>query len=150
MTGIDQPTAAEALRRLEPLVGTWGLEARATSWSATGTAEMAWDESGRLLRVRSTMDLPEAPTTASVIGCDAANGTYTQLYTDERGVCRVYEMGLEGRTWTLARQGEPFAQRFTGTISEDGYTIAGRWDLAEDGSTFTPDFELIYRRITGS
>jgi hypothetical protein len=25
----------------------------------------------------------------SIIGCDAANGTYHQLYSDERGVCRV-------------------------------------------------------------
>jgi hypothetical protein len=39
---------------------------------------------------RSTVDIPEAPhTTISIMGCDAANGTYFQLYSDERGVCRV-------------------------------------------------------------
>ena len=25
---------------------------------------------------------------------DAANGTYFQLYTDDRGVCRIYEMSI--------------------------------------------------------
>jgi hypothetical protein len=40
---------------------------------------------------RSTVEMPEAPNTISIIGCDAANGTYYQLYSGDRGVCRVYE-----------------------------------------------------------
>jgi hypothetical protein len=79
---------------------------------------------------------------------DAANGTYYQLYSDERGVCRVYEMTIGDGRWTLSRTGEPFAQRFTATISDDGDTMAGRWELAEDGMNFTTDFELTYRRVT--
>jgi hypothetical protein len=42
---------------------------------------------------------------------------------------------------------EPFSQRFTGTFSEDGNTITGRWEIAEDGADFTTDFDLIYRRV---
>jgi hypothetical protein len=59
---------------------------------------------------------PEAPDNVSVIGCDAANGTYSQLYSDERGVCRINEMSIgdgEGRLW---RDGKPFSQRFTATL----------------------------------
>jgi hypothetical protein len=42
-------------------------------------------------------------------GCDAANGTYYQLYSDERGVCRVYEMSIGNGEWRLWREGEPSA-----------------------------------------
>ena len=82
-----------------------------------------------------------------MMGCDAANGTYVQLYSDERGVCRIYEMSIDNREWKLWRDGEPFAQRFTATISDDGNTLAGAWDIAEDGSTYKTDFELTYRRV---
>jgi hypothetical protein len=41
---------------------------------------------------RGTAELPEAPDNVSIIGCDAANGRYFHLYSDERGVCRGHEM----------------------------------------------------------
>ena len=81
-----------------------------------------------------------------MLGCDAANGTYFQLYADDRGVCRVYEMSIDEREWKLWREGEPFAQRFTGRFEDGGNTIAGRWEAAKDGSNFATDFDLIYRR----
>jgi hypothetical protein len=43
-----------------------------------------------------------------------------QLYSDERGVCRIYEMAIGDGEWRLWRQGEPFAQRFSATMSPDG------------------------------
>ena len=43
--------------------------------------------------------------------------------------------------------GEPFAQRFTATFSDDGNTITARWEIAEDGTNCTTDFDLVYRRI---
>jgi hypothetical protein len=88
---------------------------------------------------------PEAPDNVSIIGCDAANGTYFQLYSDER--CRVYEMSIGKGEWRLWREGEPFSQRFTATFSDDGNTITGRWEIAEDGTNYTTDFDLIYRRV---
>ncbi|HEU5241060.1 MAG TPA: hypothetical protein VFU25_03525, partial [Ornithinibacter sp.] len=126
---MDQPTAGDALRALEPLVGEWTVEARwpdGKPWPGGGTATFEWHPSGAHLVQYGTVELPEAPANVSVIGCDGASGTYVQLYSDERGVCRDYEMGLRGGEWTLRREGEPFAQRFTGTISDDGTTITGR------------------------
>jgi hypothetical protein len=96
---------------------------------------------------RGTAELPEAPDNVSIIGCDAANGTYFQLYSDARGVCRVYEMSIGNGEWKLWREGEPFSQRFTATMSDDGNTITGRWEIAEDGTNYTTDFDLIYRRV---
>ena len=61
-------------------------------------------------------------------------------------MCRVYEMSVGDGKWKLRREDAPFPQRFAGTISEDGDTIAGRWEKAEDGRNYTIDFDLIYRR----
>src|ERR1019366_8996690 len=89
----------------------------------------------------------EAPDSVSIIGCDATNGKYCQLYSDERGVCRVYEMTIGNGEWKLWRLGEPFPQRFTASFSDDGNPITGRWEIGEDDTNFTTDFELIYRRV---
>ncbi|MEX1045963.1 MAG: hypothetical protein WD757_05745 [Actinomycetota bacterium] len=42
--------------------------------------------------------------------------------------------------------GEPFSQRFKATFSDDGSTITGRWEIAEDGTGCTPDFDLVPRK----
>ncbi len=57
-------------------------------------------------------------------------------------------MTLGDGVWTLWRnERDPFPQRFTGTFADDGLMIAGRWEKAEDGSTWSTDFDLIYRRV---
>jgi hypothetical protein len=43
---------------------------------------------------------------------------------------------------------QPFSQRFTGTFSADGNTITARWELAEDGTNYTPDFDLVFHRVS--
>jgi hypothetical protein len=147
---MSQPTAEHMLRELEPLVGEWTLEARwpgGEPWPGGGRVTFEWLPSGAHLLQRGTVELPEAPDNISVIGCDAASGTYSQLYSDERGVCRIYEMSIGDGGWRLWREGEPFSQRFTGTFSEDGNTITGRWEIAEDGRTYATDFDVVYRRI---
>ena len=50
--------------------------------------------------------------------------------------------------WTMEAippAGEPFAQRFTATISDDGNRIDGRWEFDEGGGWKT-DFDLVYTR----
>ena len=56
-------------------------------------------------------------------------------------------MGLRDGEWTLEREGPPFAQRFRGTFSADGRTIAGRWELQEVGQTWRTDFDVTYIRV---
>jgi len=148
---MDQPTADAALEKLEPLVGEWALEATGADgepWPGNGRAIFEWHSSKAHLVERTMVDLPEAPDTIAIIGCDAANGTYFQLYSDERGVCRVYKMSIGDGEWKLWRVGEPFAQRFVGRFSDDGNTITGRWELAEDGIDYRTDFDLTFRRVT--
>jgi hypothetical protein len=68
---MDQPTAERALKRLEPLVGEWTLEARPPDgepWPGSGRAIFEWHQSGAHLVVRSTVDMPDAPDSISIIG----------------------------------------------------------------------------------
>jgi hypothetical protein len=146
---VHQPTAQQALQELEPLVGAWILEARPPGgepWRGGGRSTFAWHPSGAHLIQHTTIELAEAPNSVSITGCDAGNGTYVQLYSDDRGVSRIYDMSIGDGEWRLWREGKPFDQRFIATFSRDGNTISGRWEKSEDGTTFTTDFELVYRR----
>lgn len=143
---MDQPTADEVLRRLEPFVGEWTMRAHAATWEGRGTARFEWHPDRAHLVQRGTVDHPDAPNTLAIIGCDGAKDRYTQLYSDDRGVCRVYDMTFDGTTWTLERQGEPFAQRYVGTFSDDGRTITGQWLADDDGSGFRVDFDIVLER----
>jgi hypothetical protein len=147
---MDQPTAEQALKEMESLVGEWTLTAIGPGgepWPGEARATIEWHDSEAHLVKRAAIDMPEAPSEVSIMGCDAASGTYYQLYSDDRGVCRVYEMSIGDGEWKLWRTGEPFPQRFTGTFEDDGNTIVGRWEKAEDGENYETDFELIYRKI---
>jgi len=147
---MEQTTAEKALKKLEPLIGEWRMTATPPGgqpWPGEGRATFEWHDSGAHLIERSTVDIPGVPDGVSIIGCDAANGTYYQLYSDDRGVCRVYEMSIGDGEWTLWREGAPFPQRFTGRFTDDGRTIVGRWEKAEDGTNYETDFDLIYRKV---
>ena len=147
---MAQRTAEMALKEMEPLVGQWALEAippGGEPWPGEALATIEWHDSGAYLVERATVDLPGAPDVIKIMGCDAANGTYYQLYSDDRAVCRVYEMSIGDGEWRLWRSGQPFPQRFTARFEDDGNTIAGRWEKAEDGENYELDFDLIYRNI---
>jgi hypothetical protein len=146
---MDQPTAEAALQELEVLIGQWTMEATPPGgepWPGEARMSFEWHESGAHVVQRWTVEMPEAPNGTAVIGCDGANGTYFQLYSDERGVCRVYEMTIGEGRWEMRREGEPFAQRFKATF-EDEDTVVGRWEIAEGDGSFRTDFDVMYRRV---
>jgi hypothetical protein len=71
-------------------------------------------------------------------------GGYLQHYFDSRGVVRLYEMSFDGRTWNLTRRAADsspldFAQQITGSLSNDGNTIDGRWETSADGEEWKVD-----------
>ncbi|HEX8647129.1 MAG TPA: hypothetical protein VF715_09505 [Thermoleophilaceae bacterium] len=146
---MNASTNTAARERLEALVGEWTIEAGPPGgppWPGEGRVTFEWLEEAPLLVQRSHVDLPEAPDTVAIIGCDGMSDTYHQLYTDDRDVQRIYAMSLRDGIWKLWRDGEPFSQRYTGTFSEDGRTIAGRWEKQENGE-WTTDFDLTYTKV---
>jgi hypothetical protein len=88
----------------------------------------------------------------AVIEYDADAAQFRQHYFDSRGVTRTYRMTFTGYEWTLLRT-EPdfsplsFAQRFVGTLSDDGRSADGRWEQSHDGgTTWEHDFGLRLER----
>jgi hypothetical protein len=135
---------------LDAFIGEWTIEA-SFEGAPAGTVSFEWMPGGKFVVQRWEVPHPAAPDGLAVIGYDEGRGTYLQHYFDSRGVARVYEMSLEGDTWTLSRTEADFApldfaQRWTGTFSADGGTIEGTWEIAHDGATWEKDFDMTYRR----
>ena len=140
--------------QLSPFVGEWNLEPSfPTLPGATGRTVFEWALDGRFLVGRTEISVPEAPDSICLIGDDPRGGAFAQHYFDTRGVIRVYDMTFEDGVWTLQRDSPDFSdlsfwQRFSGTFSEDGATITGRWDASHDeGATWEKDFDLVYRKV---
>ena len=85
------------------------------------------------------------PVTA-VLGWDDTTGELAQLYSDARGVFRIYRMTLTDEAWTARRDAPGFFQRFIGRFGSDRTTIEGRWESSLDGTAWEPDFDLVYRK----
>jgi hypothetical protein len=82
-----------------------------------------------------------------------AGEQYVRHYFASRGVVRVHRMTFHDGLWTLARETpdltpHDLAQRYTGTFSQEGRSIAGRWEISTDGSTWELDFALDYIKLS--
>jgi hypothetical protein len=136
---------------LEPLIGSWDVEAASPrgDWSGTGRTTFEWLLGRAFVLERSEVDHPDAPDSHAVLA--PATDGWTQHYFDSRGVVRTYAMTFDGRSWTLLRRTPDFSplnfsQRYVGTFSEDGDTIDGQWEMSDDGEQWQTDFRLTYRR----
>ena len=116
-------------------------------WPGDARVSFEWLGDAYLIE-RWTVDQPEAPDGIAVLGPDESGEQLVQHYFDTRGVARVYSMSLEDGVWKLWRDGDDFSQRFSGTFSEDGRRIDGRWEIAHDGETWETDFDLTYEKIS--
>ena len=141
---------------LDVLVGEWRMEARFDGVPPDGDARVTfeWMPGEQFLVQRWSVPLPEAPDGLAVIGRDPAHdGRYLQHYFDSRGVARVYRMTLAGGVLTLWRDEADFSpldfrQRYTGTVSDDGRSIDGTWEICTDGTTWRRDFDLSYHKLS--
>jgi hypothetical protein len=142
---------------LEVFIGEWSMEPRFNDLppaDAGARIVFEWLAGERFLVQRWSVPVPEAPDGIAIIGADPSHeGQYLQHYFDSRGVARVYRMTLDGNAWTLWRDEADFSplefrQRYVGTISGDGQTIAGSWEICHDGTTWERDFDLSYRKLS--
>lgn len=145
-----------ALERLSVFIGTWQVEASfpqapdaEPNDDAFSVFEWALDE--RFLVQRTKAPDP-APDSLAIVSVDADGKTYTQHYFNSRGVVRVYAMTFHVGVWKLLRDKPDFSpvdfsQRFTGTFSDDGNKIVGRWEVSHDGVRWEHDFDLSYLKV---
>jgi hypothetical protein len=143
------PTRNPAVDDLAPLAGRWRIEARFPTdppMGGEGEVSFEWIEQRAFLVQRWRVPEPAAPDGIAVLGWDEAAGGLVQRYFDSRGVSRVYRTSLQDGVWRLWRDQPGFDQRYAGTLSADGTTIAGAWQRRTDGETWEHDFDLIYTR----
>ena len=90
----------------------------------------------------------EGPSLARwTIGIDESGTDSAALYSDNRGVSRVYEMSSTEGLWQLWRTAPGFSQRFAGRISPDRKTILAYWEKSFDGVAGEHDFDISYSRL---
>lgn len=146
------------LERLDAFVGEWEMTMTIDGQTVSGGRAMFdWIEGGTFLVYRGkagdTSDLPSEMVensplpTISIIGVDDSHGQFTMLYSDARGVFRVYQMTLSDGEWELWREAPGFSQRFTGAFNDDGDRITGNWEKSEDGTDWEHDFDLTYTKV---
>lgn len=141
------------------LIGAWTFEASSPRgrFLGRGRTTFEWIEDGRFVRQHaddepSPETVPEwaehspMPVT-TIIGFDDSTGEQSSLYTDARGVFRIYRMRLTDGAWTMWRDAPGFNQRFNAAIADGGDTIRGQWQTSENGDDWVPDFDLVYRRV---
>ena len=143
---MQEQLTPENRQLLEALVGTWTTEGTHPLLAGVirGQATFEWLDGRQFMVCRSHYDHPDIPDALAVTG--VIDDRLSMHYFDSRGVFRVYEVDLSPGTWRFWRDGPDFAQRFTGTFSDDGLTITGRGQLSTDGTSWDEDLSLTYRR----
>jgi hypothetical protein len=150
---MEPDDANPAISRLAAFIGEWMMETEFPSSPPSdvrGRTVFEWMAGQHFLVQRWEVAHPAAPDGIAIIG--AASGGFLQHYFDSRGVARVYRMSFSNAEWKLWRESADFSpldfsQRFAGTFSEDGETIAGRWEKSVNGSSWEHDFSLLYTRV---
>jgi hypothetical protein len=151
-----QTRSDDPLEALKPLVGEWRLTPTFKDLppiDSDARVSFVWLPGERFLIQRWEVPIPEAPDGIAIIGPDPEReGGYLQHYFDTRGVARIYKMSFEDGVWRLWRDRADFspldfAQRYTGSFSDDGKTIVGAWEICHDGTTWEHDFDLAYTRL---
>jgi hypothetical protein len=143
---------------LQALIGEWTISAPAFP-GPPGRAKFEWMPGGKFLVEHwdvGTIRFGEEDiefTGIAIMEFDSENQNYLQHYFDSRGVARVYQMSFADGVWKLWRDSADFSpldfsQRFTGTVSDDGQTIEGRWEISHDGTTWETDFDVIYTKTS--
>ncbi len=126
------------------LLGEWEMIS-SDFQGARGLAVFEWVEGGAYLALRSRPPEP-APASVWLIGADDSAEDCVALYSDSRGVSRIYRTQMAAGVWSIARSGKPFSQRFEARLDENAGTLRGTWYSSDDEVTWQSDFDLSYSR----
>lgn len=122
------------------ITNMWWLEDPTTV--TTGSAKCEWLGDSF---IRLEVEFDGEPTWEFMFGRSDAKDQFVVLYSDERGVQRVFDLTIDDDTWMMSRADPDFHQRLLGRI--EGNRMIGQTDASEDqGTTWRKDFDLIFER----
>jgi hypothetical protein len=142
-----QPHTACGLDGWQRLIGRWATEATHPQLPGAlvhGSATFEWFDGRQFVIHRTHYDHLQIPDAISIIGVTDAR--LSMHYFDYRGVYRLLGTSLEHNQWRFWHDAPGFNQRFTGILSEDDSTIAGQAQLSRDGTSWSDDLAVTYRR----
>jgi hypothetical protein len=147
-SGSTPPQPIGPLKQFDKLVGEWDMVGThpALPSPVDGHSSFEWLVEGALLVWHFDWERLGPPSAISVIGHDDMGEACSMLYSDERGVARIYQMSLDGGVWKMWRESPGFSQRMTGTFSDDENTIIVHGELLRDGSNWEQDLDVTYTR----
>ncbi len=126
-----------ALKRLQPLIGTWRITGRtlgASQDDVRGQVVIAWIAGGQFQEQRGEIEIVATALkvrAVEVIGYDPKTDTFpSTVYGSLSGEPTTYGWDVRGSVVTHWTKGS----KYTGTLSPDGKTVSGGW-RADDGST---------------
>jgi hypothetical protein len=143
------PQPTRSIKQFDALIGEWTMVGTHPYLPAAvhGQSSFEWLREGALLIWHFNWEPGQGiPNAFSIIGHDDTVEPCSMLYTDERGVARIYQMSLIDGVWKMWRDSPDFSQRMIGTFSDNGNTITWRGEMSHDGSTWEPDLSVIYTR----
>jgi len=149
----DQSDHNPALVDLDFLSGEWDMEISNAPFlpgrdvTAHGHVMFEWIEGGSLLVMRQSEQSGTPPSARWAIGRDDSGPDYKVLYSDARGVSRVYEMSFAEGVWKMWRDSPGFSQRFEGRVSRDRNIVTSQWGESLDRTTWEHDFDVTYTRL---
>jgi len=145
----DAPQETKPLKEYEILIGEWSMEGRhpLLPTAIYGHSVFEWLRKDALLAWHFKWDDGKGvPDAYSIIGHDDTLDHCTVLYTDERGVARIYLMSLSDGIWKQWRDSEGFLQRMTATFSNDNKTIQTQGELSRDGLNWEGDLSIKFTK----
>lgn len=120
----------------------WFLETMDTQVKGFTTIDWLFDA----FVVFRSSDANKKPNDVWVIGYSEPQKKYQMFYNDERGVARIFNMTLDGKTLIFLREDEDFYQRITLEIQIDRiHSIAEASD--DKGKTWRKDLEMLHVKI---
>ena len=137
-----------ALKPFAPLVGEWktvGSHPYFPDTELHGRAKFELIEGGAFLLVRSQIDHPEFPDGIAIFGSDNGTGAFYQIYFDERGISRKYDVAFTENQLKWWRDDAHFSQRFTMTIAPDKLVTTG--EMSRDGGEWEKDLSQTYVKV---
>lgn len=140
----------ELERIAEIFVGEFSLSITNQWWLDDPTTVVRGSAVGMWLDdafVRFHAEADGVPVWDFVFGRNDARDQFVALYHDDRGVLRVFDVTLDGETWTMSRTDPDMHQRLLGRV--DGGRIVGQADASDDaGATWRKDLDMIFERVT--
>jgi Protein of unknown function (DUF1579) len=131
MTNAPHP----ALRRLDPLIGTWRLAGRtldSAEDNMTGIVTIEWLPGGFFMVQRGEIHFPAQGMNVQsleVLAYDPESDTFpSMVYSNLDGAPASYQWDVRGTTVTHWTRGS----KYIGTLSEDGKVLTGGWRPADE------------------